>query len=372
MVITLATTFLYVQLSYGTSSQTYIYIMRRYLPTVYPGLALMIGYGIVALWGTAWWRKTLSVGSGIVLGGFLVATIRPVITTPEHQGAFDAIARLAQQSTPNDVTLIRGGSPSFVAARDAADVLALPLMAIHGQSAFGIRSQNPDKYADDLTTLYRRWIQSGRRVYLLLGADGGLWLPGMHLVKRDAVNLQLPEFSQLRNQKPASVGMLNIVYQRYELVDGEAPLPAKIDTTDTASQISGFYTHETIAGQTFAWTNGHGVLRMPLPTQPTSLTLTVAGGKRPATIGQATLCIDVAGQPDPRLADPVVWTQLQCMPLNKQPQTIAVTIPGGLRSATNTLLVQLRSEAWVAAKVDPSQNDMRPLGVQFVTADMTP
>jgi hypothetical protein len=60
------------------------------------------------------------------------------------------------------------------------------------------------------------------------------------------------------------------------------------------------------------------------------------------------------------------------MPLNKQPQTIAVTIPGGLRSATNTLLVQLRSEAWVAAKVDPSQNDMRPLGVQFVTADMTP
>ena len=372
MVITLATTFLYVQLSYGTSSQTYIYIMRRYLPTVYPGLALMIGYGIVALWGTAWWRKTLSVGSGIVLGGFLVATIRPVITTPEHQGAFDAIAQLALQSTPNDVTLIRGGSPSFVAARDAADVLALPLMAIHGQAAFGIRSQNPDKYADDLTTLYRRWIQSGRRVYLLLGADGGLWLPGMHLVKRDAVNLQLPEFSQLRNQKPASVGMLNIVYQRYELVDGEAPLPAKIDTTDTASQISGFYTHETIAGQTFAWTNGHGVLRMPLPTQPTPLTLTVASGKRPASIGQATVCIDVAGQPDPRLADPVVWTQLQCMPLSKQPQTIAVTIPGGLRSATNTLLVQLRSEAWVAAKVDPSQNDMRPLGVQFVAADMTP
>lgn len=372
MVITLATTFLYVQLSYGTSSQTYIYIMRRYLPTVYPGLALMSGYGIVALWGTSWWRKTLSVGSGIVLMGFLVATIRPMVTTPEHHGAFAAIDHLAQQSTANDITLIRGGSPSFVAARDAADVLALPLMAIHGQSTFGIRSQTPDKYATDLTTLYRRWLQSGRRVYLLLGADGGLWLPGMHLVKREAVNFQLPEFSQLLNQKPASVGTLNIAYQRYELIDGDAPLPRIIDTTDTASQVSGFYTHETIAGQTFAWTNGHGVLRMPLPIKPTPLTLTVAGGKRPASIGQATLCIDVAGQPDPRQSLPVVWTQLQCLPLSAQSQTVEVTIPATLSSTTATLLVQLRSEAWVAAKVDPTQNDIRPLGVQFLAADMTP
>lgn len=372
MVVTLATTFLYVQLSYGTSSQTYIYIMRRYLPTVYPGLALMCAYGIVALWGSAWWRKTLSVGSVVVLVGFLGATIRPVITTPEHQGAFATIDHLAQQSTPNDITLIRGGSPSFVAARDAADVLALPLMAIHGQATFGIRSQTPDKYAGDLTTLYRRWLQSERRVYLLLGANGGLWLPGMHLVKREAVNFQLPEFSQLPNQKPASVGTLNIAYQRYELMDGEAPLPTSIDTSDTASQISGFYTHETIAGQTFAWTTGNAVLRMPLPTQPTPLSLTIAGGTRPDSIGPATMCIDVAGQPDPRHADPVAWTQLQCLTLGTQPQTVAVTVPIGLSSATNTLLVQLRSEAWVAAKVDPSQNDMRPLGVQFVAADMRP
>lgn len=372
MVVTVATTFLYVQLSYGTSSQTYIYIMRRYLPTVYPGLALMSGYGIVALWGAAWWRKTLSVGSLVVLVGFLGATIRPMITTPEHQGAFAAIDHLAKQSTSNDVTLIRGGSPSFVAARDAADVLALPLMAIHGQATFGIRSQNPDKYAGDLTTLYRRWLQSGRHVYLLLGADGGLWLPGMHLVKRDAINFQLPEFSQLLNQKPASVGTLNIAYQRYELLDGDAPLPTRIDTSDTASQVSGFYTHETIAGQTFAWTNGHGVLRMPLPTHPTALTITVAGGKRPASIGQAMVCIDVAGQPDPRNAEQVTWTPLQCTRTSTQPQTITVTIPGGLRSATNTLLVQLRSEAWVAANVDPSQNDTRPLGVQFMAMDMTP
>ena len=111
---------------------------------------------------------------------------------------------------------------------------------------------------------------------------------------------------------------------------------------------------------------------MPLPLKPTSLTLTVAGGKRPASIGQATVCIDVAGQPDPRQAPPVVWTQLQCLALSTQPQTVAVNIPGTLRSATATLLVQLRSEAWVAANVDPTQNDIRPLGVQFMAADITP
>ncbi|NBU64618.1 MAG: hypothetical protein EBS29_08985, partial [Chloroflexia bacterium] len=87
---------------------------------------------------------------------------------------------------------------------------------------------------------------------------------------------------------------------------------------------------------------------------------------------QATLCIDVAGQPDPRQPDPVVWTPLQCVELTRYPQKINVTVPGTLQSATHTLLVQLRSEAWVAANVDPAQNDLRPLGVQFVAADMTP
>lgn len=371
VVVTCVTAVVFIQLSYGTSSQTYIYIMRRYLPTVYPGLALWSATAVLACWGTSWWRRGLSVGSVLLMVGFLGATIRPVIATPEHAGAITQVAALAAQSTTNDITLIRGGFPNYVSARDASDVLALPLTAIHGRAVFGIRSQSPDNYAGDLATLYTRWIQQGRHVYFMLGANGALWIPGMSLVKQDPFTFAVPEFSQLRNQKPASVGVLSITYQRYELKPGRLPLPRQIDVSDTASQISGFYTQETIAGQTFAWTTGTGVLRFDVPHQPTTLQLTVAAGKRPASIGAAQVCIEALGQyiPAHDAAEPGV--ALGCFAVTgSAPQTIEVTVPADIPSSNGVLLIRIHSEPWIAAQVDPLQNDWRPLGIQFVNATL--
>jgi hypothetical protein len=314
-------------------------------------------------------------GATGVLVLFLVATLRPVIAVPEHTGAFQQVAALAATSTRNDITLIRGGSPSYVDARDASDVLALPLVAIHGHAVFGIRSQYPDNYARDLATLYTGWMRQGRHVYFLLGANGALWIPGMSFVKQTPFTFVVPEFSQLLNQKPASVGQLTITYQRYELVAGQLPLPQRIDVSDTASQVAGFYTQETIKGRTFAWTNGTGVLRFDAATQPRTLHLTVSAGTRPSTIGAATLCVDVAPQHIPAQDATSPWQEVTCVSLaDDAVHDIAVTIPAITTSdatATGAVLVKLRSQPWIAADVDPRQNDRRPLGVQFVAAAMT-
>lgn len=365
--VTLLTAFIFIQLSYGTSSQTYIYIMRRYLPNIYPGFAILSAYGAVALWGGAWWRKTLSVGSVVVLVGFLAATLRPVIAVPELQGSFALVDEIAGLSRPQDITIVRGGSPRYVAARDAADTLALPLIAIHGQQVFGLRSERPEQYGRDLVTLYRRWLAEGRRVYFLTGANGALWFPGMHFEEREYIHARIPEFSQLTDQKPALIDSLNIGYQRYELVDGEAALPAQVTATATSAQVSGFYAAESIAGRTFAWTEPTSVLRLPLVKAGSHIIVTLNSGLRPD--GKSPdVCLSMAGQPLPWSNAEPRWTAPICNPIHNHDESMLLTVPDKLSSATQTLLVRIAVAGWVPAKLDTNLNDYRTLGVQFVTA----
>lgn len=369
--VTLATAFIFIELSYGTSSQTYIYIMRRYLPNIYPGFAIFSAFAIVALWGSAWWRKTASImaASGAIL--FLVATIRPVINTPELKGSFDAVATIAAAQAPRDITIIRGGSPNYIQARDATDVLALPLIAIHDRAAFGLRSEYPERYGQDLRQLFMRWIAEGRAVHFLLGANGALWFPDMHFIKRGDVSSRLPEFTQLRNQKPALVDTLNISYQHYELVPGRAPLPASIEARDTAAQVSGFYPHEQVKGRIFAWTTGEAVIRLPLPKERQTLFLTLASGTRPDN-GNPDVCIRWAGQSLPWSDAVIEWSTPTCLRVDDSQQQYAVIIDTPPASATDTLLVRIETPAWVAAELDPAINDWRSLGVQFINAEIRP
>ncbi len=367
LTVTLLTALVFIQLSYGTSSQTYIYIMRRYLPNIYPGFALLSAYGAVVLWGTAWWRRLLSGGSVTALTVFLAGTLSPLIAVPELHGSFALVDRIAALSRPQDITIVRGGSPRYVAARDAADTLALPLIAIHGQHVYGLRSERPEKYGRDLVTLYRRWLAEGRKIYFMVGADGALWFPGMHFEKREYIQARIPEFSQLLNQKPALIDALNISYQRYELVDGAAPLPRAIDATDTGAQVSGLYPAETIAGRTFAWTEPTSVLRLPLTTPGDHVILTLNSGL-PTDGSAPEVCISLAGQPLPWDPAQPQWTVPICNPIHNHDEAMLLTVPPGIKSATGTLLVRIETPGWVPALVDPAMNDFRTLGVQFVAA----
>lgn len=369
--VTLATAMIFIELSYGTSSQTYIYIMRRYLPNIYPGFAIFAAFAVVSLWGQVWWRKLASglAASGALL--FLLATIRPVINMPELRGSFDAVATIAQAQHPQDITIIRGGSPNYIQARDAADVLALPLIAIHDRAAFGLRSEYPERYGRDLQVLFTRWISEGRAVHFLLGANGALWFPDMHFVKRGDVSSKLPEFTQLRNQKPALVDTLNISYQHYELVPGTAPLPAQIDARDTAAQVSGFYPHELVKGRLFAWTTGEAVMRLPLPTAKSTVALTLASGTRPDGIAPE-VCIRWAGQVLPWSKKEPTWSTPRCVAVDDGMQTYTFVINRPPQSDTDTLLVRVETPAWVAAELDPAINDWRSLGVQFISAEIRP
>lgn len=373
VLVTLGTAMLYIQLSYGTSSQTYIYIMRRYLTNVYPGFAVFIGIFTVTLWSPVWWRKLASVASTALLALFLVITVRPVVAEVELRGAIRSVAHIATLSQPDDITLIRGGSPNYGAARDSIDVLALPLVAIHDQAVFGIRSLTPEKYGRELASLWQTWMDEGRAVFYIAGANGALWMPDMHLVKKEPIAITVPEFSQLLNQKPGTFGRMQISYQRYQIVAGPGRLPDRIDTSDTASQVSGFYPYEQDSTErTYAWTTGDAVIRMPLPTTPTTIAITAAAGTNIANIPAQRLCLAYAGQALPWTEHEVTWQEAGCVALTATSGTYTFTLTDIPPSATDTLLIKLASTPWVPAEVDPLQNDRRTLGFQFEEAAYIP
>src|SRR5258707_5282270 len=51
LVVSLISAFFFLRLAYGTSDLTYIYILRRYMPVVYPAWSLGMAYALVALAG---------------------------------------------------------------------------------------------------------------------------------------------------------------------------------------------------------------------------------------------------------------------------------------------------------------------------------
>jgi hypothetical protein len=185
------------------------------------------------------------------------------------------------------------------------------------------------------------------------------------------VSSKLPEFTQLRNQKPALVDTLNISYQQYELVPGHAPLPAQIDSRDTAAQVRGFYPHELVKGRLFAWTTGEAVIRLPLPTTTQTLALTLASGTRPDQVAPE-VCVSWAGQLLPWNKGEPRWSTPQCVTVDDSMQNYSFVINRAPQSETDTLLVRIKTPAWVAAELDPAINDWRSLGVQFIRAEIRP
>ncbi len=380
-------TFFFVRQTYGTSEQTYIYILRRFVPIAYPAFSLGMAYALVALAGgreqeaggrkqEAGGRLVLATGITGLLVAFFIVTNQPIYRHVEYAGALDQVGALAARFTPGrDVLLLRGGDSIYADSRDIPDLVATPLRFAYGLDAFTVKSSQPGAYANDLAAEVARWQGQGRQVYLLLGASGASFvLPGYRLEPTGSFTLDIPEFEQLTNQKPRNVARFNLPFQIYRAVPSIpgvlATAPAPLAPNDFAAQVTGFYRPEARDdGSTYAWTNGDAQLRLAWPVGATAQTvrLTLASGVRPEQIGPATVCF--SAQPEAGVWPVVSATavDLGCMPVSATPTEYTVRldpaalppVPGG------TLLLRMTSDSWVPAAEDSRQTDRRAVGVQF-------
>lgn len=392
LTIALVGTFFYVRQTYGTSEQTYIYILRRFLPIAYPAFSLGIAYALVALafsppagsakaahqrnslLGTLATIRLLFASSlGLAFILFFGWTNRPIYGHVEYRGAVEQLQAVASRFTPGrDVLLLRGGAPTYAQSRDIPDLVTTPLRFAFGLDALTVKSAQPGAYADALAAQVRHWQQAGREVYVMLSASGGSFvLPGFHLAQTGAFTLNVPEFEQLVNQKPQNIAQLRLVFTIYRLV---ATAPALLDTpplpltpADTGAQVNGFYQPEPDrTGQTYAWTDGDALVRIAGrgAQQRTQLTLTLAGGLRPSSIGPAQVCLTIQPETHPWPAESIA-TPLGCLTLSEEMHDYTISIPPMALPPSQSMLLRLTSDAWVPATVDERQNDQRSLGVQF-------
>jgi hypothetical protein len=378
----LISTLFFVRLSYGSSDLTYIYILRRYMPLTYPAFSLGMAYVIVALGR----RRTKDEGrrtedrsqflsfvfrlssfvcaAGLII--FFVVTNRQLYRHVEYAGALDQLEALAHNFAPGDVLLFRGEG------RDTPDLVATPLKFVFGLDAFAIRSGDPGKYAVDLAHYVKHWQAQGRQVYLVLGPNGAVELPGLRPVRIGPASLRLPEFQQLRDQKPSLAQEFNFDFVIYHLVSSTAvpETPHAIAADDYSAQVRGFYHTEQIDGATVAWTNGDALLRLPWPgdNAPRDLTVELAPGvARPAQLGPARVCLSFRPEASFALVD-TPFTGEQCFEVQGSGMAgyrYAIDPRGQPAPATGTFLLRIASPTWSPAAFDAAQHDPRQLGVQF-------
>jgi len=370
----LISTFFFVRLSYGASDLTYIYILRRYMPLTYPAFSLAMAYAIVALAGVEalkrsnvqTFKRWAAIGLTVLLVGFFAVTNRQLYSHVEYAGALDQLEALAHNFHPGDVLLFRGEG------RDTPDLVATPLKYAFGLDTFAIRSGDPGKYAVELAHYVQHWQAQGRQVYLVLGPNGAVELPGLRPVRLGPASLRLPEFQQLRDQKPSLAQEFNFDFVIYRLVSSTAvpETPHVIAVDDYSAQVRGFYHTERIDGATVAWTNGDAVLRLPWPPDnaPQELTVELAAGvARPAQLGPARVCLSFRPEASFALVD-APFAGEQCFDLKGSGMAgyrYAIDPRGQPVPATGALLLRIASPTWSPAALDTVQHDARQLGVQF-------
>ncbi|MCG8351053.1 MAG: hypothetical protein MI924_25060 [Chloroflexales bacterium] len=389
LVVGLVGAFFWIRQTYGTSEQTYIYILRRFIPSTYPVLSLGMAYALVALvLRPASKRAPIRVGLTLALTSALIAffvwTNRPIYRHVEYAGAVEQLQAIAQRFEPErDIALFRGGAPIYSFSRDVPDMVVTPLRFAFGIDAFTVKSSQPGAYADLLADQVRHWQQEGRTVYLVLSASGGSFvLPGFAFEPAGGFLLQLPEFEQLTNQKPRNVSQLTLPFAIYRLVPDQpnllaAPTPP-LSPYDFAAQVNGFYRPEVSPGiaetpvqsnEPYAWTNGDAVLRLPWRANalPSQIDLQLAGGQRPDHLGNAQACLSLQPETSPWPTMTGAPIKLGCLDLDNAMSTYTISLPTQQAplSPTGSMLLRLESSVWIPAFEDQRQNDQRSIGVQF-------
>jgi len=404
LAFTLVHVAIFVNASY--TKEFYIYALRRDVPVILPAFALFAAYAVweggPALVGVArrLWRQLPDLRleqAGRVVGSltavalvlFFVATRAGTWTVNRFAGSEGQIAALAAKFPANSLLLFTGD-------RDQPHLLATPLTYVYGRSAFVISTENP---RGDLIEAWLLRESATRPVYVLMGDNGGkLFPPRVPLVPDmtigPTITVTLRDFEALQAQKPHNPQINTLHYTVYRFLppatDGAlGPLPRTITVgvADEQYEVQGFYAlqQDKDAPAPYRWTGPSALVRVPwtpaLMQNGGTLTLHLAGGKRPAEIPPAHVRIAVSsgvGEDGPVLME-------ADLPAGFTDVTMYV-LPGVLTQTDNgTALIRIEScanddafeknygvcSAWSPKDFPPLTYDDRKLGVQVQSLTLT-
>jgi len=395
---------IFVNTSY--TKESYIYALRRDVPVILPAFALFAAYAVwesgPALVGVARrvWRQLPALRleqAGRVVGSlaavalvlFFVATRAGTWTVNRFAGSEEQVAALAAKFPANSLLLFTGD-------RDQPHLLATPLTYVYGRSAFVISTENP---RGDLVEAWLLRESATRPVYVLMGDNGGkLFPPRVPLVPDmtigPTITVTLRDFEALQAQKPHNPQINTLHYTVYRFLPpatdgalGSLPRTITVGAADEQYEVHGFYAlqQDKDAPAPYRWTGPSALVRVPwtpaLMQNGGTLTLHLAGGKRPAAIPPAHVRVAVSsgvGDDGPVLVEadlPAGFTD------------VTVHVPPGVLTQTDngTALIRIDScvnigafeknygvcSAWSPGDFPPATYDDRKLGVQMQSLTLT-
>jgi 4-amino-4-deoxy-L-arabinose transferase-like glycosyltransferase len=293
-------------------------------------------------WG--WW---LGIGSAALLVVFMVYTGRTIYTLSEYgsgdgqPGLIAQMDQLAAQFGPKDILL-------FAGSRDIDGKIAAPLTYVYDHPAFVLTDALKN---DETAAVLDRWVAQGYHLKALLGPNGGRFYPPGYNMKFDsAVTITLRQLEDLTTQKPYNVQLNTLSYAIYDLEKvgsnqagsfSQSAGSGQPDTApgwslttgqnDYAALVQGFYeTEKDTDGTPYRWIQSTGVLRIPCMVPEGAggkLTITLAGGKRPASLPGASVGVFVSNY---RYSDDTkLWQSLGTLQPGETARTYTLTLPAG-------------------------------------------
>lgn len=273
----LALSFLFIQETYTDAH--YIYTMRRYLPVILPALILGVAWTCQFLWSRTRVRTlgvALAAGLAFALALFFGYTGRVIVGHTEYAGAVRQLTDLASRFGEKSVVL-------FSNERDEPYVVATPLQYIFGIESFSVNPSYPGVNNAVLEKIVQRWQKQGYNVWVMMSANGGkLHFPNLSLREEGSWAWAVPEYQQLRQQKPSNTYDVFLPFGIYSVQPPLPPpsLPYRLDVgeMDYPALVAGFHRQErdNDSSDYWRWTGGRAILRVPWPQGPDGTTLGAA------------------------------------------------------------------------------------------------
>ena len=346
------------------NSPRHIYMVRRYVPAVFPAFLLYAGYALAALlphpsplpegegmrpphsgplslWERVGVRANRVGVRGLLalalyvalIAGMLPETLR-VTASSETAGADAQVAKLAAQIDPNGIVLFAAADPMGLAAQ-----LALPLQFIHGRDALLLLG---DADPTRLGRLIQGWEAAGRQVYVVADDSVQSFAPaGITFAPAGAARLDLPTLEAPFDRPPTEWLTYRTSVDVFEVTDKVASAAVTLGQGDALNLAGGWYGREGEEGATFRWTNGDASLRVPWPANAGRLAV------RMGSVGPNTTPVDVS----------VNGTSIGRIDVAPSVADYRLPLPGKL-AASGTAIVRLTSPTFT-----PGGADTRRLGV---------
>ena len=276
----------------------HLWMSRRFLPVVLPGVLLFAAAAALATSTPGWRSKAVR----WVLGGVLLALLasayarvsRPVVEHTEYAGLIPELETLAGRFGATDLVIVESRN-----AGGDIHVLATPLAYIYARNVLLLDSARPNK---STLTAFIEWARSKYDTVFFLGGGGtDLLSHNYDLRPVTTGRFEVPEFEVTTESLPRVVERKDLEFGIYAFTDAAPRDPGTWFELDVGASddlhVLRFHAREVSDGRTFRWTGATSYISVTtVNARARELTLVLHDGGRPEAAPPAEVDVFFHGQ----------------------------------------------------------------------------